>query len=76
LTIPWFLLFCGPDLQQQLFAKVIYNPTINVAKIDVINAITMKIQSNIPSTILLSIIPLVAITIVIKKILGLLNRIK
>jgi len=36
----------------------------------------MKTQSNIPSTILMNIIPLIVITIVIKKILGFLNRIK
>jgi len=36
----------------------------------------MKTQSNIPSTILMNIIPLIVVTIVIKKFLGFLNRIK
>jgi len=36
----------------------------------------MKAQSNIPSTILMNIIPPIVIAIVIKKFLGFLNRIK
>jgi len=39
------VLFYGPEPHQQLFVKVIYNPTINVPKIDIIITINMKIQS-------------------------------
>ena len=56
--------------------KIIYNPTINVPIIDTITTISMKAQSNIPSTILMNIIPPIVIAIVIKKFLGFLNRIK
>jgi len=70
------VLFCGPELHEQLFVKVVYSPTTNVPKIDINKTITMKTTSNIPLTILLNIITSIHITIVIKKILGLLNRIK
>jgi len=43
---------------------------------DIIKTITIKTTSNIPSTILLNIITSIDITIVIKELLGLLNRIK
>lgn len=38
----------GPELYEQLFVKLVYNPTINVPKIDAIKTSTMKTQSNIP----------------------------
>jgi hypothetical protein len=60
----------------QSIAATGYDPKIKVAKIDINKTITIKTTSNIPSTILLSIITSIEITIVIKELLGLLNRIK
>jgi hypothetical protein len=60
----------------QSIAATGYDPKIKVAKIDINKTITIKTTSNIPSTILLNIMTSIDITIVIKKLLGLLNRIK
>jgi hypothetical protein len=60
----------------QYIADTGYDPKIKVAKMNITKTITIKTTSNIPSTILLNIITSIDITIVIKKLLGLLNRIK
>jgi hypothetical protein len=58
------------------FVATGYDPKIKVAKMDINKTITIKTTSNIPSTILLNIITSIDITIVIKELLGLFNRIK
>jgi len=50
-----------------------YIPTNKVPKIDIIKIITIKIQSNIPSMILLNIITSVITAAIIKKFLSFLN---
>jgi hypothetical protein len=62
--------------RSQYIAVTGYDPKIKVAKMDITRTITMKTTSNNPSTILLNIITSIDITIVIKELLGLLNRIK
>lgn len=53
-----------------------YIPTNKVPRIDIIKIITIKIQSNIPSMILLNIITSVITAVIIKKFLSFLNRIE
>jgi len=53
-----------------------YIPTNKVPKIDIIKIITIKIQSNIPSMILLNIITSVITAVIVKKFLSFLNRIE
>ena len=65
----------GHQLSHSVFDLKVefYIPTNKVPKIDIIKIITIKIQSNIPSMILLNIITSVITAAIIKKFLSFLN---